>query len=123
VGIDCFYVARLRKTNGAVWQLTAIDVASSYVWAELVVCKDSITCSAESERLGGHDADDGQLAEFVVGPADHDRLTVLGAAIEEGVQIAGVDVRPADDGDGLDPAMTWRHPSWSRPEVAVAISW
>src|SRR5918996_1587909 len=26
VGIDCFYVGRLRDTNGAIWQLTAIDV-------------------------------------------------------------------------------------------------
>jgi transposase len=39
VGIDCFYVGRLRGTEGAIWQLTAIDVASSFAWAELVVCK------------------------------------------------------------------------------------
>ena len=39
VGIDCFYVGRLRNTEGAIWQLTAIDIASSYAWAELVVCK------------------------------------------------------------------------------------
>ena len=38
VGIDCFYVGRLRGTKGAIWQLTAIDVYSSYAWAELVVC-------------------------------------------------------------------------------------
>ena len=29
VGIDCFYVGRLRGTRGAIWQLTAIDVYSS----------------------------------------------------------------------------------------------
>src|SRR5436190_5572853 len=39
VGIDCFYVGRLRGTTGAIWQLTAIDCYSSYAWAELVVCK------------------------------------------------------------------------------------
>src|SRR5829696_5265813 len=39
VGIDCFYVGRLRGTEGAIWQLTAIDIASSLAWAELVVCK------------------------------------------------------------------------------------
>src|SRR3954469_8967706 len=39
VGIDCFYVGRLRGTNGAIWQLTAIDVYSSYGWAELVICR------------------------------------------------------------------------------------
>jgi transposase InsO family protein len=37
VQIDCFYVGRLHGTNGVVWQYTAIDVASSYVWAELHV--------------------------------------------------------------------------------------
>jgi hypothetical protein len=41
VGIDCFYVGRLRGTEGAIWQLTAIDIASSYAWAELVICKQS----------------------------------------------------------------------------------
>ncbi len=30
VGIDCFFVGRLRGTEGSIWQLTAIDVASSY---------------------------------------------------------------------------------------------
>jgi transposase InsO family protein len=39
VGIDCFYVGRLKGTEGAIWQLTAIDIASSYAWAELVICK------------------------------------------------------------------------------------
>jgi transposase InsO family protein len=38
VGIDCFYFGRLRGTNGAVWQLTAIDTYSSFTWAELVRC-------------------------------------------------------------------------------------
>jgi transposase len=39
VGIDCFYLGRLRGTEGAIWQLTAIDIASSFAWAELVICK------------------------------------------------------------------------------------
>lgn len=39
VGIDCFYVGRLHDTRGSIWQLTAIDIASSFGWAELVVCK------------------------------------------------------------------------------------
>ena len=41
VGIDCFYVGRLRGTEGAIWQLTAIDIASSFAWAELVICKNA----------------------------------------------------------------------------------
>lgn len=40
VGIDCFFVGRLTGVKGSVWQLTAIDVASSYAWAELVICKE-----------------------------------------------------------------------------------
>ena len=36
VGIDCFYIGRLHKTAGTVWQITAIDTYSSYTWAELV---------------------------------------------------------------------------------------
>jgi len=60
VGIDCFYVGRLHGTEGAVWQLTAIDVYSSFAWAELVVCrqgnptaKQAPTCraGAQSSRL------------------------------------------------------------------------
>lgn len=32
---DCFHVGRLLGTTGAVWQYTAIDVASAYGWAKL----------------------------------------------------------------------------------------
>jgi transposase InsO family protein len=35
VGLDCFYIGRLSGTKGAVWQYTAIDVCSSFAWAEL----------------------------------------------------------------------------------------
>jgi transposase InsO family protein len=35
VGFDCFHVGRLAGTTGRVWQYTAIDLATSYVWAEL----------------------------------------------------------------------------------------
>jgi transposase InsO family protein len=35
VQMDCFYVGRLAGTKGVVWQYTAIDVASAYVWAFL----------------------------------------------------------------------------------------
>ena len=35
VQMDCFFVGRLAGTKGAVWQYTAIDVASAYCWAEL----------------------------------------------------------------------------------------
>jgi transposase InsO family protein len=37
VGIDCFFVGRLRGSKGPVWQITAIDTYSSFAWADLVV--------------------------------------------------------------------------------------
>jgi transposase InsO family protein len=51
VGIDCFYVGRLKGTNGAIWQLTAIDVASSFAWAELVVCPQDNPTAEQTSRL------------------------------------------------------------------------
>src|SRR3954454_4677703 len=35
VQLDCFFIGRLSGTQGAVWQYTAIDVASAFTWAEL----------------------------------------------------------------------------------------
>jgi transposase InsO family protein len=32
---DCFFIGRLSGSKGAVWQYTAIDVASGFTWAEL----------------------------------------------------------------------------------------
>jgi Helix-turn-helix domain len=34
VQLDCFHIGRLSGTEGKIWQYTAIDVASSYVWAQ-----------------------------------------------------------------------------------------
>ena len=51
VGIDCFYVGRLRGTEGAIWQLTAIDVASSFAWADLAVCKHGNPTTRQTSRL------------------------------------------------------------------------
>ena len=51
VGFDCFFVGRLRGTEGAVWQLTAIDCYSSYAWAELVVCRSGNPSAKQTSRL------------------------------------------------------------------------
>ena len=51
VGVDCFFVGRLSGTKGAVWQLTAIDVASSYAWAELVRCPHGQPTGEQTSRL------------------------------------------------------------------------
>ena len=51
VGMDCFYVGRLAGTKGAVWQLTAIDVCSSFAWAELVTCRIGNPTGEQTSRL------------------------------------------------------------------------
>ena len=51
VGIDCFYVGRLRGTEGAIWQLTAIDIYSSFAWTELVVCPNDNPTARQTSKL------------------------------------------------------------------------
>ena len=51
VGIDCFYVGRLRGTEGKIWQLTAIDVASSFGWVELVIAKQGNPTARQTSKL------------------------------------------------------------------------
>ena len=51
VGMDCFYVGRLSGTKGAVWQLTAIDVHSSFAWAELVSCPRGNPSGEQTSKL------------------------------------------------------------------------
>jgi transposase InsO family protein len=62
VGIDCFYLGRLRGTNGAILQLTAIDVCSSYAWAELVICPQNNPTAAQTSKLARRVARDLQAA-------------------------------------------------------------
>jgi transposase InsO family protein len=51
VCLDCFFVGRLSGTKGSVWQLTAIDVASSYAWAELVTCPKGNPTGTQTSKL------------------------------------------------------------------------
>jgi transposase InsO family protein len=51
VGMDCFYVGRLRGTRGTIWQLTAIDVCSSFGWAELVICPTDNPTAVQTSKL------------------------------------------------------------------------
>ncbi|MGV1015637.1 MAG: helix-turn-helix domain-containing protein [Methyloceanibacter sp.] len=64
VGIDCFYVGRLKGTNGAIWQLTAIDVASSFGWADLVVCPNGQPTAAQTSKLARRVAADLKAANW-----------------------------------------------------------
>ena len=51
VGMDCFYVGRLTGTKGAVWQLSAIDVCSSFAWTELVTCPRGNPTGEQTSKL------------------------------------------------------------------------
>lgn len=54
VQMDAFCIGRLSGTKGTVWQYTAIDVASSFVWAELHVTPrnpDVRFCSTLAKRV------------------------------------------------------------------------
>jgi transposase InsO family protein len=51
VGMDCFYVGRLTGTKGAVWQLSAIDIASSFAWADLVSCPNGNPTGEQTSKL------------------------------------------------------------------------
>ena len=62
VGVDCFFVGRLHGTKGTVWQLTAIDVCSSFAWAELVACPSGQPGTAQTSRLAHRVAADLQAA-------------------------------------------------------------
>ena len=51
VGFDCFFVGRLSGTKGAVWQLSALDIASSFGWTELVSCPHGHPTGAQTSKL------------------------------------------------------------------------
>jgi transposase InsO family protein len=61
VGIDCFFVGRLQGSKGSVWQLTAIDVASSFAWAELVSCPRGNPTGVQTSKLASRVC--GELAQ------------------------------------------------------------
>jgi transposase InsO family protein len=51
VGFDAFFVGRLAGARDPIWQLTAIDVRSSYGWAELVTCPTGQVRSEQTSRF------------------------------------------------------------------------
>ena len=51
VGIDCFFVGRLRGAKDPVWQITAIDCYSSYAWADLVTCPTGQPTHIQTSKL------------------------------------------------------------------------
>jgi len=51
VGFDCFFVGHLHRMTQTIWQVTAIDICSSYAWAELVSCPRGHPNSRQTSRL------------------------------------------------------------------------
>ena len=51
VGVDCFFVGRLRGSKYPVWQVTAIDCHSSYAWAMLINCPNGQPSSKQTSQL------------------------------------------------------------------------
>ena len=58
VGIDAFKVGRLKGTEGDVWQLTAIDIYSSFGWAELIACPSGNPTDKQTSRFARRIAGD-----------------------------------------------------------------
>jgi transposase InsO family protein len=58
VGMDCFFVGRLRGAKHPVWQVTAIDCYSSYAWADLVTCPTGQPTHQQTSKLARRVAED-----------------------------------------------------------------
>jgi transposase len=58
VGMDCFFVGRLRGAKHPVWQVTAIDCYSSYAWANLVTCPTGQPTHQQTSKLARRVAED-----------------------------------------------------------------
>jgi transposase len=69
VQMDCFKIGRLAKTSGVAWQYTAIDVASSYTWAEIWITPTNPSpkwTSVLAQRVAADLADRGWQLERVM---------------------------------------------------------
>jgi transposase InsO family protein len=85
VGFDCFHVGRLSGTKGKAWQYTAIDLATSYVWAELHTTPVNPS-ARNTSRLARRVATD---------------LASWGWRLERALTDNGSEFRSAEFGDGL----------------------
>jgi len=87
VQLDCFYVGRLSGTKGTVWQYTAIDVASSFAWAELRTSERNPRARHTREllhRVARELADAGwKLREITTDNGSEFRAREFGDAVEQ----------------------------------------
>jgi transposase InsO family protein len=66
VGVDCFYIGRLRGSKGPVWQITAIDTYSSFAWADLVACPTGAPSCKDTSALARRVARELQAAGWTL---------------------------------------------------------
>jgi transposase InsO family protein len=83
VGFDCFFVGRLHNMKQTVWQLTAIDVCSSYAWAELVTCPHGQPSAAQTSKLASRVAAELQAAGWRLERALTDNGSEFRGAFEQ----------------------------------------
>ena len=86
VQMDCFFIGRLSGAKGAVWQYTAIDVASAFTWAELHLTPRNPSARWTSElarRVAADLASRGwELEKVLTDNASEFRSAEFGAAVE-----------------------------------------
>jgi len=83
VGFDCSFVGRLHNLKETVWQLTAIDVCSSYTWANLVSCKHGQPSAAQTSKLAQRVAEELRAAGWRLEPALTDNGSEFRGAFEQ----------------------------------------
>jgi transposase InsO family protein len=87
VQLDCFFIGRLSGTKGAVWQYTAIDVASAFTWAELHTSERNPRSRHTREllhRVASELAAAGwKLREVTTDNGSEFRANAFGAAVEQ----------------------------------------
>jgi transposase InsO family protein len=89
VGFDCFFVGRLHNMKETVWQLTAIDVCSSFAWADLVSCKSGHPDAAQTSKLARRVALELQAAGWQLERALSDNGNEFRGTFEQTLQQLG----------------------------------
>src|SRR5438552_587543 len=100
VGFDCSFVGRLHNLKETVWQLTAIDVCSSYTWANLVSCKHGQPSAAQTSKLAQRVAEELRAAGWrLEPPQDGSEISRTCRHISEAVHS-----NPPPDGGAFEPS-------------------
>jgi transposase InsO family protein len=89
VGFDCFFVGRLHNMKQTAWQLTAIDICSSYAWTELVSCPHGQPNAAQTSNLARRVAGELQAAGWLLERALTDNGSECRGSFEQSIDQLG----------------------------------